>query len=173
MGFILNEYDVEYAVALANEGGVELEIEAVTTLANLVRWANENSDGWAYWAKPANASTRLQKLVQDHVLPHRYDYRPDALDEAEYRSSLAPIKAFLTRQGVDHSKVIAPDLEEVAREQVQAELRQAWADSEAAEVRRELEESRIAHLFPSWTVQQVGAYAVRSLAYEDALNALG
>jgi hypothetical protein len=169
MGFILNEYDVAWAVNLA-EGDVE--VEAVTTLANLVRWANENSDGWPYWAKPANASTRLQKLVKDHVLPHRYDYRPDALDEAEYRSSLAPIKAFLTRQGVDHSEVIAPSVEERARAEVQAELRQAWEANEAAELRREVEEGRIAHLFPSWTPQQVNDYATRSLEYEDALAAL-
>lgn len=68
-------------------------------LVNLRDWANRNSDGWAYWPKPARAARQLMELLSER------HYVAD-ITEAELKTALRPIKSFLTRQGVNHSEVI-------------------------------------------------------------------
>lgn len=63
---------------------------ATSTLANVVEWTNDNSDGWPYWSKPCRAAKRLQELIQ----------KGDAT-VAEYVHALQPLKSFRTRHGAD------------------------------------------------------------------------
>lgn len=106
MSFILNEYDVDYArnraVAPTSNEKPNL-IKAAAILARLVEWTNQNSDGWAYWAKPANASAALQQAVKVRTpaLVHYAALRVDDIPEAELKAALRTVKAFLTRQRVD------------------------------------------------------------------------
>lgn len=80
---------------------------AVKTLEALVEWTNENSDGWPYWPKPSRAASKLQEIIQNSVLSYqgRTGYASD-ISEHELKQALIPVKAFLTRQKVDHSEVI-------------------------------------------------------------------
>jgi len=96
----MNQYEIDDAVD--RFAGHPILGPATLTLSNLADAANANSDGWAYWPKPARAAARLQTLIygarladirQDHV--HR---EPTA---ADYRKALVPIKAFRTRSGID------------------------------------------------------------------------
>jgi hypothetical protein len=103
VSFILNEYEVDEAVRRHGLGGPEDERPnlraAVITLDNLVDWTNQNSDGWPYWRKPAQASKQLQQLVHDATFG-RARFEPEVADisTADLRRALRPIKAFRTRQ---------------------------------------------------------------------------
>lgn len=70
---------------------------ATQTLANLMEWANRNSDGWAYWPKPARAAKNLMDLIHGER-PNLPAERADATPE-KLAAALRPIKAFRTRQG--------------------------------------------------------------------------
>jgi hypothetical protein len=110
MTFILNEYEIDDAERLAAEDFHRPNLQrAVLTLARLRDWTNANSDGWAYWRKPHTAATRLQNLVHSRYFG-RWDEQPDTdLTTAELKAAYTPIRAFLTRQGVDRVTVFPND----------------------------------------------------------------
>lgn len=74
---------------------------AAETLANLSEWADDNSDGWAYWPKPARAAARLMEMITRDGTSRFYGGDRGDVTFGEYRKALAPIKAFRTRQGAD------------------------------------------------------------------------
>jgi hypothetical protein len=74
---------------------------ATQTLGNLVIAADQNSDGWCYWPKPARAAARLMELIErDGTSKYRFDRDRVDVTVAEYRKALVPIKAFRTRSGL-------------------------------------------------------------------------
>jgi hypothetical protein len=75
---------------------------AAHTIRNLMRWTNENSDGWPYWQKPGRAAKKIAEALQVYDRA-RYDFRVDMTD-AEYRQALAPVKAFMTRYNREHDE---------------------------------------------------------------------
>lgn len=102
----MNEYEIEDALRLfAREEKPNLR-RGAETLSNLKEWTNSNSDGWPYWSKPAKAATRLMDELVQATSSIRTFHEVKDLTDAELRKALTPIKAFLTRQGVDHSEVI-------------------------------------------------------------------
>jgi putative salt-induced outer membrane protein YdiY len=106
MTFILNEYQIENAQREAAYDFHRPNTQAaVLTLARLMEWTNENSDGWAYWKKPVSASTKLQKLVDERYAIHRHADVEEDVTPRELTAAYSPIKAFLTRQGVDHGVI--------------------------------------------------------------------
>ena len=81
---------------------------ATRTLENLVDWANLNSDGWAYWPKPARAAAKLMEMItRDGTSRYRGAIREDVSAE-EYRQVLSPIKSFRTKHNADF------EIEEIA-----------------------------------------------------------
>lgn len=74
---------------------------ATHTLKSIMMAADANSDGWAYWPKPARAAAKLMELIErDGTAKYRFDDdRPDVTVD-EYRKALRPIKAFRTRTGI-------------------------------------------------------------------------
>lgn len=96
----MNDYDIQ--IAKQRYGNHDLLGPAIQTLENLVGWANRNSDGWAYWPKPARAAAKLMEMIErDGTSKYIYDHRREDVTIAEYRKALAPIKAFRTRQGAE------------------------------------------------------------------------
>jgi hypothetical protein len=66
------------------------------TLAAIANAADHNSDGWAYWPKPARAARQLMELIgttRDYLDDAE---RPDATPERLQRA-YRPLKAFRTR----------------------------------------------------------------------------
>ena len=110
MTFVLNSSDIEDAQYRAAEEVARPNLQAaVLTLARLHDWVQSNSDGWAYWKKPAAASTKLQNLTYSRYFG-RFDSRiEEDLTARELKSAYTPIKAFLTRQGVAHSVIFPND----------------------------------------------------------------
>jgi hypothetical protein len=84
----MNTYDIEEAAQRYHNHPVLGP--ATQTLTNLCDWANNNSDGWAYWPKPARAARSLMMMID------RGGQSP-----VEYQKALRAIKAFRTRQDAD------------------------------------------------------------------------
>jgi len=107
----LNSYDIEEAQIKASQELARPNLQAaVLTLARLHDWANDNSDGWAYWPKPSRASQKLQEVVHTRYFgrdAHHFDNAD--VSAVDLRKGSATIKAFLTRQGVDHSVIFLND----------------------------------------------------------------
>jgi hypothetical protein len=74
---------------------------ATRTLQSLRDAADANSDGWAYWPKPARAAARLMELIErDGAARYRFDQDRKDVTGTELRKAYAPIKAFRTRSGL-------------------------------------------------------------------------
>lgn len=99
----MNEYEIENALIRFNRGDTPNLGHGAFILARLATWTNRNSDGWAYWPKPCRAAQSLQALLQT---ADRFD--PVDVTAAELKRATSPIKAFLTRQGVDHAEILDP-----------------------------------------------------------------
>lgn len=105
----MNDYDIERALRRYSTGRTPNRLRAAITIARLANWTNRNSDGWAYWPKPCRAAAKIMALLEgtgsttNDVLDTLL--RTDATD-AELKAALVPVKAFLTRHGVDHAEVI-------------------------------------------------------------------
>lgn len=97
----MNEWDVGEAVVRFDRPETPNLSQAATVLSNLMEWTNRNSDGWPYWAKPARSAARLMELLESVDR-----YNPQDVTLAEVRKALSPVKAFLTRQGVNHEEVL-------------------------------------------------------------------
>lgn len=99
----MNDYDIHRARRVADRNDWANRARLVEAVDNLRIWANNNSDGWAYWPKPCRAAAKaMAEICGDGT--NAADDRPDATDAA-VKAALAPIKAFLTRQGVAHAEV--------------------------------------------------------------------
>lgn len=73
---------------------------ATVTLRNLRDCADRNSDGWAYWPKPARAAARLMELIQgDGTWEAHHGRRPE-VTAAHVQAAYRPVRAFLTRSGL-------------------------------------------------------------------------
>lgn len=94
----MNQYEITDAV----ERYVHHPIlgPATRTLHNLEVAADQNSDGWAYWPKPARAAAQLMRLIGG---TRTYLDNPERTEVTVgmYRRALAPVKAFRTRSGIN------------------------------------------------------------------------
>lgn len=102
----MNEYDIDFATMRFERCDTPNRLKACIVIERLAYWANSNSDGWAYWPKPARAAASLMALIESTTSAADDEQeRTDATD-AELRKALSPVKSFLTRQGVDYAQVI-------------------------------------------------------------------
>lgn len=102
----MNDYDIQQAkYALCGTGQTPNLGHATEVLENLMDWADANSDGWAYWPKPARAAAKLVARVQEAEKEYRTGGELEDVTDAELKRLYAPIKSFLTRQGADHGEV--------------------------------------------------------------------
>ena len=90
----MNQWEVEKAAQRYNRHIILGP--ATQTLENLMEWTNHNSDGWAYWPKPARAAAKLMEIIDRDRGFDRPDITPN-----ELRKAMSSIKAFRTRQNAD------------------------------------------------------------------------
>lgn len=105
----MNDFDIESAAIFAKQVHAPNLMRAVANLERLADWANNNSDGWAFWPKPCQSAKRLQEAIQRFQKGYREGEAVDTLEDIMAESlpnALRPIRAFLTRQGVDHTLII-------------------------------------------------------------------
>lgn len=98
----MNDYDIEVALATFTRATCPNLLALTMVVEHLADWTNENSDGWAYWAKPRNAAQNAMVEIDGGLRRHRSFGRVDRVDitDAEMVAAVKPIKAFLTRQKV-------------------------------------------------------------------------
>lgn len=110
----MNEHEVEQAADLFGECSIEVPnlYAGARVLYALMRWTNDNSDGWPYWQKPAKAADSLMDLLQAHTYAAQFGHYQGSANllrdvtTEELTKALSPVKAFLTRQGIDHAAVL-------------------------------------------------------------------
>jgi hypothetical protein len=60
----MNEYEIEDSLLRFGSEETPNLLKGAKVLDGLRRWANSNSDGWAYWQKPLLAAKKLMTLLQ-------------------------------------------------------------------------------------------------------------
>jgi hypothetical protein len=96
----MNDYDIEIAYRQFGDGGTPNRFAAVCVVNRLRLWTDANSDGWAYWPKPARAASKAMDLIASTTNQANDEKRFNDASDRELRAALSPIKAFLTRQNV-------------------------------------------------------------------------
>lgn len=93
----MNQYDIE--LLARNRHACPNVQKAVGLLYRLLQYVNNNSDGWAYWSSPSQASEKLQELLKARCGNLWYD-TTGTITEAELRKVVTPIKrmAMLQRE---------------------------------------------------------------------------
>lgn len=98
----MNDYDFNRAERVARSRNTPNRLAVIITVARLANWADHNSDGWAYWAKPRRAAQSAIAAIEGDGT-NAADNRPDmTLDEV--KAVMRPIRAFLTRHQVEQDK---------------------------------------------------------------------
>ena len=104
MSNFMNEYEIQEAYdRFQHQPNRHRVVDVVGRLAD---WANSNSDGWSSWPKPVRAAQRAIELISFSTWDQIQAARREDITEAEVTKALAPIKAFLTRHGIDHDEVL-------------------------------------------------------------------
>lgn len=107
----MNDYDIDHALRRFDDVDTPNRFTVAVVVNNLAYWANQNSDGWAYWAKPQRAAQKaIALIVSTTNQANDEQERTDATD-AEVKAALIPIKSFLTRQGVEPLQIFCGPLE--------------------------------------------------------------
>lgn len=86
-GTWMNDGDIDRAVARHKDHPVLSR--ATRFLRDFADETNKNSDGWHSWAGPQNAAKQLMGMIQ----------RPEYATEENFKTALAPIRAFYTKRG--------------------------------------------------------------------------
>jgi hypothetical protein len=106
----LNEYEIGTAEQAFDTYETPNLSAAAQTLTNLARYANENSDGWAYWSKPKSAAKALMTQIQHALVEYHRGGVVDDTTGPHLSKVYTPIKSFLTREGVDwRTIIVAPE----------------------------------------------------------------
>lgn len=93
----MNDYDLVVAARRFDPEVVPNRAYLVRVVANLATWADEHSDGWAFWPKPCRAAAKAQALICSTAYPEYQRREDEDATDAETTAALKPIKAFLTR----------------------------------------------------------------------------
>jgi phytoene/squalene synthetase len=93
----MNDYDIERASTFyANHPVLGPAVRQIEILRD---YADDNSDGWCYWPKPARAAAKLMELIErDGTSQYAFDAEREDATLPELRKALATVKAFRTRE---------------------------------------------------------------------------
>lgn len=94
----MNDFDVDWAERRHADNPVIQA--AVRTMRSLMAAANANSDGWAYWPKPARSAAKLMELIEGDGTNEAIRTVGERATPEAYKKAIAPIKAFRTRSGI-------------------------------------------------------------------------
>ena len=110
----MNDYDLDYARARFTRASKPNRLALVLVVDKLREWADQNSDGWAYWPKPARAAANAISYIESRTNQHNQMQERYDITDGEMRLAVRPIKVFLTRQKVpaDQRELILRAVEE-------------------------------------------------------------
>jgi hypothetical protein len=93
----MNEYDLDFAVERFSNCALR-RYRVALVVQRLADWTDRNSDGWAYWPKPARAARRAMEQIQSTTHAENVRQEEGDLTEEGMTAVLRPIRAFMTRQ---------------------------------------------------------------------------
>jgi len=101
----MNDYDLAFARQRFIRASKPNRLGLVIMVERLAEWADENSDGWAYWSKPRQAAQSAiahieSRTNRENDQQERYD-----ISDRDLELAVRPVKAFLTRQKVPADRV--------------------------------------------------------------------
>lgn len=102
----MNDYDIEMALSRFSTGDTPNRFRIAETVANLAVWADLNSDGWMSWPKPRAAARKAMAFIESTTSAQNHMQESLDATDAQTTAALAPIKAFLTRQGASHEGIV-------------------------------------------------------------------
>ena len=100
----MNDFDLLMARTRFTRATTPNRLALVMVVDHLATWADENSDGWAYWPKPCRAAAKAMELIQSTTNAANDEQERNDITEAEMLAAVKPIKAFLTRQKVSPAR---------------------------------------------------------------------
>lgn len=111
----MNDYDLAFARSRFTRASKPNRLALVMVVSNLAEWADNHSDGWAYWAKPRQAAQKAIALIESRTNRENDEQERNDITEAEMLAAVRPIKSFLTTQKVnaEDREVILRAVEEV------------------------------------------------------------
>lgn len=96
----MNDYDLDCARSRFTAASTPNRLALVMVVDNLRHWADQVSDGWAYWPKPARAADKAMSLIESRTWAENEAQEDNDITDAEMHAAVRPIKALLTRQKV-------------------------------------------------------------------------
>lgn len=96
----MNDYDLDNARSRFTRATCPNRLALVMVVDHLREWANNHSDGWAYWPKPARAADRAMSLIESRTYAENQEQERHDITDEEMLAAVQPIKSFLTRQKV-------------------------------------------------------------------------
>jgi hypothetical protein len=93
----MNDYDLDYARARFTRAATPNRLALVMVVDHLREWADNHSDGWAYWPKPCRAADKAMTLINSRTSRENDEQERTDITEAEMLAAVRPIKAFLTK----------------------------------------------------------------------------
>lgn len=106
----MNDYDIAFARTRFTRASKPNRLALALVVEHLAEWADNNSDGWAYWPKPCRAAEKAMSLIESRTNRENDEQERVDITDAEMQAAVRPIKAFLTRE-----KVSAEDRELILR----------------------------------------------------------
>ena len=96
----MNDFDLDSARRrFTRSGVVPNRLALVLVVDNLREWADDHSDGWAYWPKPARAADKAMSHIDSTAYPEYQRREDEDITDAQMKDAVRPIRAFLTRHG--------------------------------------------------------------------------
>ena len=96
----MNDCDIHMAQYRFTHGHTPYRAALVFTVVELRNWADNNSDGWAYWCKPVQAAQRAISHIASTTNEENDRRAREDISPEEFKAAIRPIKSFLTRQHV-------------------------------------------------------------------------
>lgn len=103
----MNDYDIERAESRFDYETTPNRAMLAKIVSDLADWANHNSDGWAYWPKPARAAAKAMEQIDPTTWAEENRMLGEDCTAAEFTACVRPIKSFLTRQGTTLERVMS------------------------------------------------------------------
>ena len=96
----MNQFDLNNAVIRFTRANKPNRLALAFVVSHLAEWADENSDGWAHWPKPARAADQAMALIESRTSRENDEQERTDITDEQMQAAVRPIKAFLTRQKV-------------------------------------------------------------------------
>lgn len=114
----MNDYDIQRARSRFTHANCPNRLGLAIMVDRLAQWTDENSDGWAFWAKPRNSASRAIGLIASTTYAANQQQESQDCSDEEVAAAIRPVKAFLTRMAKQTNRHGRPLVSAEQREQI-------------------------------------------------------